>query len=159
MTDLPESATAFMAGLVERARKRPRRIVFPEGSDERVLAAASRLARDGAAQPILLGRMPAQPPQGVAFVDPVASPAARKYTDLYYERRRAKGVTLLEAAEVVRNPLYFGALMLAAGDADGFLGGAASTTADTVRALLHSVGTAPGAAIVSSVFIMALRDR
>jgi phosphate acetyltransferase len=159
MTELPESAIAFMTRLVERARACRKRLVFPEGPDDRVLAAAERLARDGAAHPVLLGRRPASCPSGVTFVDPVSSPSARKYTDLYYERRRAKGVTLLEAAEVVRNPLYYAGLMVAAGDADGFVGGAASTTADTVRALLHTIGTAPRTRLVSSVFIMALRDR
>jgi phosphate acetyltransferase len=65
----------------------------------------------------------------------------------------------MEAAEIARRPLYFGCLMLGTGDADGFVGGAVNSTAETVRAALHSVGPEPRARLVSSVFIMALQDR
>jgi phosphate acetyltransferase len=78
---------------------------------------------------------------------------------LYYERRRAKGITQVEAAEIAKRPLYFASLMVAAGDADGSVGGAVNSTAETVRAALHAVGPDPKARLVSSVFIMALQDR
>ena len=81
-----------------------------------------------------------------------------KYAALYYERRRAKGITQVEATAIARQPLYFASLMVAAGDADGSVGGAANSTADTVRAALHAVGPDPRARLVSSVFIMALQD-
>lgn len=158
MPAIPESAKQFMAGLVERARKLKKTIVFPEGGDARVLEAAARLAREGTARPVLLGAKPANAPEGVTFVDPANSPALGKYAALYYERRRAKGITQMEAAEVARKPLYFGCLMVGAGDADGFVGGAANSTADTIRAALHAIGPHPRARLVSSVFIMALRD-
>lgn len=146
----PESAVAFMSGLIDRARKTRRRIVFPEGDDPRVIAAAERLAHDGIAQPILIGSR---------GIDPAKSEAARRYAQIYYERRRAKGITQMEAAEIARRPLYFAALMVEAGDADGFVGGASNTTAETVRAALHAVGPAPGIRLVSSAFIMALQNR
>jgi len=92
-------------------------------------------------------------------VDPAASPAAARYAAIYYERRRAKGITQVEAAEIARRPLYFASLMVAAGDADGSVGGAANSTAETVRAALHAVGPHRLARLVSSVFIMALQDR
>ena len=148
-----------MSGLIEQARKLRRRIVFPESSDERVLEAATRLARDGVVQPILLGAAPSPAPQGVAFIDPATSPLGRKYADLYYERRRARGITYMEAQIIARQPLYFASLMVGAGDAEGAVGGAVNTTAETVRAALHSVGPKAGFRLVSSVFIMALRDR
>ena len=159
MAAMPESATSFISGLMERARRRRRTIVFPEGADKRVLEAAARLARDGVVKPVLLGSRPANPPDGVAFVDPANSPQLPKYAALYHERRRAKGITQVEAAEMARRPLYFASLMVASGDADGCVGGAANSTADTVRAALHSVGAHPRARLVSSLFIMALRDR
>src|SRR5207247_6368951 len=81
------------------------------------------------------------------------------YAALCYERRRAKGITQLEAASTARLPLYFAALMVAAGDADGSVGGAANTTAETVRAALNAVGAKPGVRLVSSVFIMAVHNR
>ncbi|HXS97423.1 MAG TPA: phosphate acetyltransferase [Candidatus Limnocylindrales bacterium] len=158
MSAIPESARLFLSGLVERARKLKKTIVFPEGHDPRILEAAIRLAREGAAKPVLLGAQPASAPEGVTFVDPATSPALQKYAALYYERRRAKGVTQIEADQTARKPLYFGCLMVGAGDADGFVGGAATSTADTVRAALHCIGPHPRARLVSSVFIMALQD-
>jgi phosphate acetyltransferase len=158
MAAIPESAKLFMAGLIERAKKLKKTIVFPEGSDPRVLEAAARLARDGVVKPVLIGPKPAQAAEGVAFVDPATSSQLQKYAALYYERRRSKGVTQVEAAEIARKPLYFASLMVGAGDADGSVGGAVNSTAETVRAALHAVGPDPRARLVSSVFIMALQD-
>lgn len=147
---LPESAAAFLASQIERLRqvKPQRRIVFPEGGDPRVQSAAERLKREGLVTPILLNGDRAAPEQQV-----------RKYARLFFEQRRAKGVTEVEAAEIAKRPLYTAALMVAAGDADGFVGGAVNTTAETVRAALLAVGTAPQVRTVSSAFIVALRDR
>src|SRR5471032_2051955 len=158
MAAIPESAKLFMPGLIERARKLKKTIVFPEGADARVLEAASRLARESVVKPVLLGPAPANPPAGVTFMDPANSPAASKYAALYYERRRAKGITQVEAAAIARKPLYFASLMVGAGDADGSVGGAVNSTAETVRAALHAVGTRAGTRLVSSVFIMTLQD-
>src|SRR5271165_4147611 len=148
-----------MSGLVARARKRKKTIVFPEGNDPRVLQAAARLVAEGAAKPVLIGPAPANAMEGVTFVDPARSPLAAKYAALYYERRRAKGITQVEAAEIARRPLYFASLMVGAGDADGSVGGAVNSTAETVRAALHAVGPDPRARLVSSVFIMAVQDQ
>src|SRR5260370_15348643 len=125
-----ESAAAFLAAQVERLRqlKPQRRIVFPEGDDPRVQAAADRLQREGLVTPILLKARRAVPEQD-----------ARKYARLYFERRRAKGITEVEAAEVAKRPLYTAALMVAAGRADGIFGRGAHTTAETVRAALHCI--------------------
>ena len=150
MIPIPESAAAFLAAQVQRLRavQPKRRIVFPEGDDPRVVAAAERLQREGLVTPILIQAAGA-----------VADQDARKYARLYYERRRAKGITEVEAAEIAKKPLYTAALMVASGDADGFVGGAVNTTAETVRAALHAVGTAPSVRTVSSVFIVALPNR
>jgi phosphate acetyltransferase len=159
MAAIPESAAVFMSGLIERARRLPKTIVFPEGGDPRVVEAAGRLARDGVVKPVLVGARPQSAPPGVVFADPERWPSVEKYAALYYERRRAKGITQVEAAEMARRPLYFAALMVAAGEADGTVGGAANTTADTVRAALQSIGPDPRVRLVSSVFVMALPDR
>jgi phosphate acetyltransferase len=159
MPAIPESARLFMAGLIERARRLKKTIAFPEGNDPRVMEAAARLAREGLVKPVLIGTKPADAPAGVEFVEPAKSPLLAKYTALYYERRRAKGITQVEAAEIARKPLYFASLMVGAGDADGSVGGAVNSTAETVRAALHAVGPDPSARLVSSVFIMALPDR
>jgi phosphate acetyltransferase len=159
MAAIPESARLFMSGLIERARKLKKTIVFPEGGDPRVLEAAARLAREGIVRPVLIGPQPVSPIEGVTFLDPAASPMAAKYAAIYYERRRAKGITQIEAAAIAKQPLYFAALMVGAGDAHGSVGGAVNSTADTVRAALHCIGPDPKARLVSSVFIMALPDR
>jgi len=141
---LPPSAQRFLAQQVEQVRAlRPRRrIVFPEGADPRVLAAAERLRREELIDPTL-----------------VSGPQDDRYWRLYYERRRAKVVTELEARAVVRTPLFYASLMVAAGDADGFVGGAANTTADTVRAAFHCVGPAPGVRTISSVMFLCAAER
>src|SRR5215831_11582784 len=102
MAEIPESARQFMSGLIERARKLKKTIAFPEGTDTRVLDAAARLAREGVVKPILIGAKPANAPEGVSFVDPATSPLVSKYTGLYHERRRAKGITHMEAADIAR---------------------------------------------------------
>ncbi|MBV6432195.1 MAG: Phosphate acetyltransferase [Bryobacteraceae bacterium] len=157
---IPDTAAAYMRRMKERVRElRPRRrIVFPEGADPRVISAAARLSSDELVDPVLIGPAPRPAPAGVRFLEPGASPKLAAYTRQYYERRRAKGITEMEAAQIARRPLYFSALMVAANDADGFVGGAVNTTAETVRAALHCIGTAKDVKTVSSVFIMAVPD-
>ncbi len=145
---VPQAATEFIAHQIERLRQlriRPR-IVFPEGDDPRVVEAADRLAREELCVPILLKGEPLES-------------QARKYAELYYERRRARGITRQEALGIARQPLYLGNLMVAAGDADGFVGGAYFTSRETIRAMLHCIGTLPNVRTLSSVFIMAVHDR
>lgn len=117
------------------------RIVFPEGDDPRVLEAAAMLTRDGLIRPILLTK-------NTSRADP-------RYTAHYFARRKAKGITEAQAEKITTNPLYAAACMVALGDAEGFVGGAANTTAETVRAALHCIGAAPGIHMVSSALLMA----
>ncbi|MCS7313874.1 MAG: phosphate acyltransferase [Bryobacterales bacterium] len=149
-------AQRFLEVQIERLRRlpRPMRIVFPEGDDPRVRAAAERLAREGLIEPLLIGRDRGD--GGVRCLDPETDPATARYAALYYERRKARGVSEREAARIARRPLNFAALMVAAGDADGTVGGAANSTAETVRAALHAIGPAPGVRTVSGFFVMAL---
>jgi phosphate acetyltransferase len=138
---------ACKAEQLRQVKLRPR-IVFPEGEDPRVQAAAARLLGEGLVTPILLK------PNGS-----VSEQEARRYARRYFERRRDKGISEPEAAEIASKPLYAAALMVAAGDADGFVGGAVNTTAETVRAALHSIGTAPPVQTVSSAFLVALANQ
>jgi phosphate acetyltransferase len=153
----PESAVAFLDQHKRRLRSlaKRKRIVFPEGTDPRVVAAATRLAAEGLLHPILLGGTKVE---GCSSIDPATCPDGRQYAAMYYERRRAKGVTEVEAAEIARKPLFFGALMVGAGKADGFVGGAANTTAETVRAAFHCIGTRPQVKTVSSLMIICVHD-
>lgn len=141
---MPESAALFVTRLIERLRRAPRRrIVFPEGADPRVQAAAARLQKEGLIDVILLDNDLYEP----------------KYAHIYYTRRRAKGITQLEAEKVASQPLYRAALMVTAGDADGAVGGAVNTTAETVRAALHCIGPRAGVRTISGVFFMCVADR
>jgi phosphate acetyltransferase len=153
--------------LKARARTTPQRIVLPEGEDPRVVAAAAAVTREGFAKITLLGRKQIieslaadlrVPLSGISITDPTASPRLDAYTQIYNERRRARGISLDEASEKSRSPLYFAALAVAAGDADGTVGGAANTTSETVRAALQAIGLAPDAKLVSSFFIMVVPE-
>jgi phosphate acetyltransferase len=150
------------------ARTNPQRIVLPEGEDPRVVAAVAAVTREGFAMITLLGRKQIiesvaadlrVPLNGIAITDPAASLRLEAYAQIYYERRRARGASLEEARETARRPQYFAALAVAAGDADGTVGGAANTTSETVRAALHAIGLAPGAKLVSSFFVMVIPQR
>ncbi len=154
--------------LVNRARAMPQRIVLPEGEDTRVIAAAARIAHEGVARVTLLGRksvMEAHAREkklaldGVTLLDPSSSQRLDAYSQILYERRRVKGVSLEEADAAARKPLYFAQLMVASGDADGSVGGAANSTADTVRSALHAIGLAPDAKLLSSFFLMIVPPR
>jgi phosphate acetyltransferase len=151
--------------LKSRARAVPQHIVLPEGEDPRVITAAARVAAEGYAKLTLLGRpnviqsAAAQANaklSGVTLLDPGASPHLDRYAQIYFERRRTRGTTLDEARTTAARPLYFASLMVAAGHADGSVGGAANTTAETVRAALHCIGLAPQYKLVSGFFLMVL---
>jgi phosphate acetyltransferase len=154
--------------LANRARAMPQRIVLPEGEDARVIAAAAQIAREGFARVTLLGRKSLIEAQsqskkvaldGVEILDPSASERLDAYSQIYYERRRAKGISFDEADATARKPLYFAQLMVAAGDADGSVGGAANSSADTVRSALHVIGLALDSKLLSSFFLMIVPHR
>lgn len=146
-----------------RAKENPQRIVLFEGEEDRTLEAAEILEKENLARVTLLGnrdRIQARlktlgmSPARAAILDPAASDKLKVYARALYERRRAKGMTETEALETARVPRFFAGLMVAAGDAEGSVGGALTTTAETVRAALWTIGTAPGLSLVSSFFLM-----
>jgi len=154
--------------LKSRARAFPQHIVLPEGEDVRVIQAAARVTAEGYARLTLLGRknlVEAAAKQigaeltGIQLIDPAASPRLGAYAQIYFERRRARGVMLDEASQIARRPLDFAALMVAAGDADGAVGGAVNSTAETVRSALHAIGLAPESKLVSSFFLTVVPTR
>ncbi len=147
---LPDSAVEFLRTQADRVRALPRRprIVFPEGGDARVQEAAARLKAEKLIEPILIT------PELAA-----SCPNRGKYAALLFERRRAKGLTQTEAEQTAIRPLYFGCLMVAAGDAEGFVGGAANSTGDTVRAALHAIGPQPKVTTVSTFMALCVRNQ
>lgn len=143
----------------------PRHIVLPEGEDPRIIAAALEATRKAMAQLTLIGD-PSKvnnligeaggTAEDIAILNPADYPDHQRYADLYAEHRAHKGATPESAAAKMREPLAIAAMMVRAGDAEGAIGGAVATTADTVREALQIIGKAPGAALVSSLFLMIL---
>ena len=155
---------SFVESLRRRARETPRRIVFPEGADERTVAAANRLASEGLAEPILLAPADASIDRddthaAIRWVDPATDPAGSALAEILWQRRRGKGMTEQDALTAVRDPLLFGALLVAAGEADGSVAGAVSATGDVLRAAFWAIGPAPGITTVSSSFYMVVPPR
>jgi phosphate acetyltransferase len=156
----------LLARLRQMAARHPKKIVYPEGDDPRILRAARAIADSGMARPILVGTFKAVSEvaeqagvnsTGIDIVEPTST-RKQHYAGLLLPDWRARGVTEIEAINRLEDPMYFAAAMVRAGDADGFVGGAATTTADTVRAAIHCIGLRPGSSVVSSFFLMVLRE-
>lgn len=153
----------LMKKLWESAKADKRKIVLPEGDEERTLVAAQKIVELGLAHIVLVGdsnkiQENAQKLNvnldGVEIVDPNKSDRLETYINSFYELRKNKGMTLEKAEKIVRDPLYFGTMMVKLDDADGMVSGAVHTTGDLLRPGLQIIKTAPGVSVVSSFFIM-----
>ncbi len=149
--------------LIEMLRKDPKRIVFTEGTDPRILEAASRLLAGTFLKPILIGneaeiQKAAEEAgyniRGAEIVDPENCPYMDEMVEIFCDLRKSKGVTPEEARKTLVQGNYFGTMMVKMGKADALLGGATYSTADTVRPALQIIKTKPGSSIVSSCFIL-----
>ncbi|ADL07809.1 phosphate acetyltransferase [Thermosediminibacter oceani] len=145
----------------ERAKSTNKTIVLAEGVDERVVRAAAIIREEKLVNVVLLGNenkikeVAADVDlSGVEIIDPVASPKAEEYAALLYNLRKEKGMTEEKARELVKDPIWYGTLMVKAGDADGMVAGAITATADVFRPAFQIVKTAPGVSVVSSAFMM-----
>ncbi len=147
----------------QRAAAANTHIVLPEGEDDRTIRAASLIRAQALARVTLIGNEQSIRDRAAALgaslgdtpiVDPKTSPKLEDYARQFYELRRSKGVTLDEARRALRDPLYFGNLMVRSGDADGSVAGATNTTSHTVRAALQTIGPREGLRTVSSFFLM-----
>jgi phosphate acetyltransferase len=149
------------------AKTKQRTIVFPEGEEERVIKAAIFLAKNKLVKPILLGNhnkiksLAASidfEDTTIKIVDPSNSENQKAWANNFYEMRKHKGMTPEQAEVTIRDPLYFGAFMLKEGLADGAVAGSINTTGDVLRAAIQIVGLAQNVSVVSSSFIMALKE-
>jgi phosphate acetyltransferase len=140
---------SFRADLLERAARRRARVVLCEGSDPRVTQAAERLRSRGVMEPIVLGG---------AGLDPAKDTRLGRVAEYLRERRPDRVKDGVHALDLAAEPLHFGATLVALGEADGCVAGAAVPTGDVVRAALWAIGTAPGVSLVSSSFYMVLPD-
>jgi phosphate acetyltransferase len=154
--------------LRQRAAAEQQHIVLPEGEDLRTVQAAATCAVEGIAKITLLGNeekiraLAAEAGanlNGVTMIDHRRSSDFGKYATLYHQLRRSKGITLEEAEQTVKDPLYFGNIMVREGKADGSVAGATNTTAHTVAAALRCIGVRHGFRTVSSFFLMVVPDK
>jgi len=152
----------------ERAIKLQNRIVLAEGTELRTLRAAEIILKEKLARIILLGDIQRITElanrEGIAIfeaeiIDPRTSSKRESYAELMVEIRKSKGLTTQEALELLNDPLYFGPMMIKAGDADGEIAGAINSTGDVLRPALQFVKTTPGVSVVSGVFIMLFKDK
>ena len=149
--------------LIEILKKDPKKIVFTEGEDPRILEAASRLLASNFLHPILVGdpeKISASAEKsgfnirGAEIIDPMNFDRMDEMVELFCELRKSKGVTPEQAKGILSSANYFGTMLVKMGVADSLLGGATYSTADTVRPALQLIKTKPGNAIVSSCFIL-----
>lgn len=151
-----------------KAKANVKHIVLPEGTEPRTVQASAKILKEGVATVTLLGnpdevkKVAAETGTelaGVAIIDPATSEKSAAYAELLFELRKQKGMTMEQATELVTgNTLYYGAVMLKAGDADGMVAGAINSTGNVLRPALQIIKTAPGIKVVSSCFIMELAD-
>ncbi|MFA3783009.1 phosphate acetyltransferase [Melioribacteraceae bacterium 4301-Me] len=158
----------FLQQIREKASIRKKTIVLPESHDERVLKAAEILTKEKIASIITLGnehkiRTDAQrigvDLQNIRIIDPEKSDRLSDFANFFYNKRKHKGVTIDQARETVKRDLFFGAMMVSEGMADGSVSGSIATTADVTRAALFCVGLKEGISILSSFFIMVLPEK
>lgn len=154
----------------EKSKKLQRRIVLAEGFDERTISAAIQVIKEKIAKLVILGNeesIKSALIQGglkdadidndnLKIIDPINSSDLKEYTLKYYLLRKDKGMTEEEASLSMKNPLFFGAMLIKEGNADGMVAGAANTTSDVLRAALRIIGVKKGIKTVSSCFIMVM---
>ena len=150
--------------IVARAKANKQRIVLPEAEEERTLRAADRVMADELANIILIGNPEAIKADAEKYgltnidkatiIDPLNNPRSEEYAELLAELRKKKGMTIEQARELVKNPLYLGCMIIKTEGADGQISGALSTTGDTLRPALQIIKCAPGITCVSGAMLL-----
>ena len=159
----------LLGQIVARAKSNKQRIVLPEATEERTLRAADRVMADDIADIILLGnpdeikKLAAewglQNIDKATIIDPENSPKAEEYAEKLAELRKSKGMTIEEARKLVKNPLYYGCMIIKTEGADGQISGALSTTGDTLRPALQIIKCAPGITCVSGGLLLISKQK
>ena len=159
---------SILDSIKEKASKKKKTIVLPESHDERVLKAAEILAKEKIVSVITLGnedkiRSSASSLNvdltGVRIIDPAKSEKFSDFTNIYFNLRKKKGISIEAAKETVQKDLFFGAMMVKEGMADGSVSGSTAATADVLRAGIQCVGMPEGISIVSSFFLMVFPEK
>lgn len=163
-----ENYDPFIKGVIEKACSDPKKIVFPEATEPRILAAAKKIIKYKIADVILVGKKDeietAASENGldlsdVEVHDTEKSEKFEEYAKSFFELRKHKGITEGEAREVIKKPIYFATMMVKMDDADGLVSGAIHSTGETIKPALQIIKTKPTVSIASSVFFMAFPDK
>lgn len=153
----------LMNGIIAKAKSLKKTIVLPDATDERAIKAARLLTDQGIVTPILVGssaaihdqaRKSGTPLNGIRIVEPENSEKLSDFSHVFYNLRKAKGLQFTDAQKALTQPLFFGAMMVREGLADGSVAGSLSTTGDVLRAGIQVIGLAENITIVSSFFLM-----
>ncbi|RMF68959.1 MAG: phosphotransacetylase, partial [Calditrichaeota bacterium] len=158
-----------MRVLINKAKKEPKRVVYPEGEHTPILKACETVLDEGLAHPILLGNrevilskikdLRLNLDKGIEIVDPLTSSRFDQYVEEFYKLRQRRGVTIEEARRRMRLPNYFGAMMVHMGDADGLVSGLTQAYPETIRPALQIIGVRPGVSKVAGLYMMIFKDR
>jgi malate dehydrogenase (oxaloacetate-decarboxylating)(NADP+) len=156
-------ARGVMRGIINRAVRDPRKVVFPEGEEPKVIRAAQVIVDEGIAEPILLGnpdiikriaKENAIPLTDIVIEDPATSPRREQYAGYLWNRRQRKGLSKGEAQQLLYNGNYFGSVMVAHGDADALVSGVNMHYPETIRPALQVIGAHPKAEVVSGLYML-----
>ena len=158
----------LVQSIIERAKSNKQRIVLPEATEERTLRAADKVLAEGVANIILIGN-PAEINSlaekwglknidKATIIDPENNPKSEEYATLLAELHKKKGMTIEQARELVKDPLYLGCMIIKTGDADGQISGALSTTGETLRPALQIIKCAPGITCVSGAMLLITKE-
>jgi phosphate acetyltransferase len=151
----------------EKAKAKKKRVVLPEGTEERMIKATKRILSEGLAEVTLLGdevqigKLASSNDldlSQVGVISPADSSQLEEYAQVYQELRKKKGITFNQARKIMTGYLFYGAMMVRKGEVDGFVAGSVNTTGDVLRAGIQIIGMAPGISSVSSSFIMVLPE-
>ena len=158
----------LLESIKENARKAGKKIVLPEGTEIRTLKAADRIVEEGLAELILIGDKNTIWEMSVKYnlenitkaeiIEPNNFEDSEKYAEMLYEMRKHKGVSMDQARELVKDPLYLATLLIKDGKADGEVAGADNTTGDVLRPAFQIVKTLPGISVVSGAFLMMIEN-
>jgi malate dehydrogenase (oxaloacetate-decarboxylating)(NADP+) len=157
-----------MRSFIHKARKSPKKIVFPEGEETKILRAAQIVIDENIAHPILLGdpsviKQKAKEIganlEGVQIIDPATSSNYKNYLEKFYDNRKRKGVTHFDAERLLKTPNYFGMMMVREGEADGLISGLTQHYPDTVKPALQIIGSREDTSVVAGLYMMIFKNQ
>ncbi|CAN5437709.1 NADP-dependent malic enzyme [soil metagenome] len=153
--------------MVQKAKQAPKKVVYPEGEEEKIIHAAYAAAQDKIAYPILLGneekirsmiKMFGYDVSLFTIIDPVFNAKKENYVKAFYEQRRRKGTILRKAKELLEKPVYFGGMMLNLGDADAMISGLTTYYPGTIKPALQTVGVREGCKLIAGLYIIVAKN-